>query len=51
LYWDSGKEALVNSSATKGGGVVSAYQQGQAARYQAALDRLSGAIPTTSFGF
>ena len=40
LYWDSGKEALVNGS--KNGGKVSAYLQGQAARYQAALDRLTG---------
>jgi hypothetical protein len=39
LYWDSGKEALVNGS--NGGGKVSAYLQGQAARYQAALDRLT----------
>jgi hypothetical protein len=52
LYWDSGKEALVNNSATgSGGGVVSAYQQGQAARYQAALDRLNNTTVTTSFGF
>lgn len=40
LYWDSGKEALVNGS--NAGGKVSAYLQGQAARYQAALDRLAG---------
>lgn len=39
LYWDSGKEALVNGGT--GGGRVSAYLQAQAGRYQAALDRLS----------
>ncbi|MEW9854516.1 hypothetical protein [Novosphingobium sp. M1R2S20] len=41
LYWDAGKEAIVNNSGRKGG-KVSAYQAAQAARYQAALDRLSG---------
>lgn len=41
LYWDSGKEALVNGSAS-GGGQASAYLQAQAGRYQAALDRLTG---------
>lgn len=47
LYWDSGKEALVNGSSGRSGGSVSAYQQAQAGRYQAALDRL--ATPNTTF--
>ncbi|MET1754364.1 hypothetical protein ABVV53_02630 [Novosphingobium sp. RD2P27] len=43
LYWDSGKEALANgNSSSSKGGSVSKYQAAQAARYQAALDRLSG---------
>jgi len=50
LYWDSGKEAIVNGSNSRGG-KVSAYLQGQAARYQAALDRLTGPATTTSMGF
>lgn len=49
LYWDSSKEAIVNGS--NGGGNVSAYLQGQAARYQAALDRLTGSAPITTTGF
>lgn len=39
LYWDDGKAALVNARTT--GGSVSASQAAQAARYQAALDRIS----------
>ena len=49
LYWDAGKEAIVNGAT--GGGKASAYLQGQAARYQAALDRLTGPATTTSMGF
>jgi hypothetical protein len=51
LYWDTGKEALVNGATAAGGGKASAYLQGQAARYQAALDRLTGPATTTSMGF
>ena len=47
LYWDDGKAALVDG---KGGGGASANRElAQAARYQAALDRL--ATPNTSLGF
>jgi hypothetical protein len=49
LYWDSGKEAIVNGS--DGKGKVSAYLQGQAARYQAALDRLTAPASSSSMGF
>jgi len=41
LYWDIGKESLVNAS-TNGGRGPSAYQVAQISRYQDALTRISG---------
>lgn len=49
LYWDSGKESLVNGG--NAGGHVSPYLQGQAARYQDALNRLSGVTSNSTMGF